>query len=94
MISRIPNGPHFAIVTECSVTIPGDERSRTHHGYDGSSAVGPLKLTPHQDNGAGFSDADFEQVDACQGNPPRLTSAMQEANARYLSRLKALNGDS
>lgn len=39
MISKIPNDPHFAIVTEVSVTIPGDERSRTHpgHGYPEST---------------------------------------------------------
>lgn len=31
----IPSGPHFAIITETSVHIPGDERSRTNpgHGY-------------------------------------------------------------
>jgi len=33
--SKIPTTPHFAIVTQDSVHIPGDERSRTHpgHGY-------------------------------------------------------------
>lgn len=32
---NIPDVPHFAIITTESVTIPGDERSRTHpgHGY-------------------------------------------------------------
>ncbi len=34
-ISQIPTGPHYAILTESSITIPGDERSRTNpgHGY-------------------------------------------------------------
>lgn len=34
-ISRIPGGPHWAIVSETSAHIPGDERSRTNpgHGY-------------------------------------------------------------
>jgi hypothetical protein len=33
--NKIPQGPHFAIVTQASVHIPGDERSRTNpgHGY-------------------------------------------------------------
>ncbi|MGO4337839.1 hypothetical protein AB4037_23260 [Labrys sp. KB_33_2] len=34
-LGKIPSEPHFAIITETSVHIPGDERSRTHpgHGY-------------------------------------------------------------
>lgn len=34
-ISSIPNNPHWAIVSTTSITIPGDERSRTNpgHGY-------------------------------------------------------------
>lgn len=34
-LSEIPNGPHWAIIQTTSVTIPGDERSRTApgHGY-------------------------------------------------------------
>lgn len=34
-MSDIPNGPHWAIIKTVSVTIPGDERSRTNpgHGY-------------------------------------------------------------
>jgi hypothetical protein len=35
----IPTGPHFAILGQTSVYIPGDERSRTHpgHGYPAST---------------------------------------------------------
>lgn len=35
----IPTGPHFAIIRTTSVTIPGDERSRTNpgHGYPEST---------------------------------------------------------
>jgi len=31
----IPTGPHWAIIQRTTITIPGDERSRTHpgHGY-------------------------------------------------------------
>lgn len=38
-LSDIPAGPHFAIIRTTSVTIPGDERSRTHpgHGYPEST---------------------------------------------------------
>lgn len=38
-LSDIPTGPHFAIIRTTSVTIPGDERSRTHpgHGYPEST---------------------------------------------------------
>jgi hypothetical protein len=34
-LSDVPASPHFAIIRTTSVTIPGDERSRTHpgHGY-------------------------------------------------------------
>lgn len=34
-LSSIPNEPHWAIIEETRVTIPGDERSRTNpgHGY-------------------------------------------------------------
>jgi hypothetical protein len=34
-LADIPHGPHWAIVSTTSITIPGDERSRTHpgHGY-------------------------------------------------------------
>lgn len=34
-LSELPNFPFFAILTEISITIPGDERSRTNpgHGY-------------------------------------------------------------
>lgn len=34
-LSDIPRGPHWAIIRTTSVTIPGDERSRTTpgHGY-------------------------------------------------------------
>lgn len=34
-MSNIPSVPHYAIITFSSVTIPGDERSRTNpgHGY-------------------------------------------------------------
>ena len=34
-LSNIPSQPHFAIIRETSVHIPGDERSRTNpgHGY-------------------------------------------------------------
>lgn len=34
-LSNIPNEPHWAIISTTSVTIPGDERSRTNpgHGY-------------------------------------------------------------
>lgn len=33
--SKVPSTRHYAIITEVNVTIPGDERSRTHpgHGY-------------------------------------------------------------
>jgi hypothetical protein len=36
---ELPPGEHFAILTFRSVTIPGDERSRTHpgHGYPEST---------------------------------------------------------
>jgi hypothetical protein len=32
---KIPNEPHYAIITSDSIMIPGDERSRTNpgHGY-------------------------------------------------------------
>lgn len=38
-LSNIPTGPHWAIVSTTSVTIPGDERSRTNpgHGYPEST---------------------------------------------------------
>jgi hypothetical protein len=38
-LSEIPNEPHFAILRTTSVTIPGDERSRSHpgHGYPEST---------------------------------------------------------
>lgn len=34
-LDRIPNVPHWAIITTSSIYIEGDERSRTHpgHGY-------------------------------------------------------------
>lgn len=36
-LGNIPNGPHWAIIQTTSITIPGDERSRTNpgHGYPG-----------------------------------------------------------
>jgi hypothetical protein len=38
-LSNIPKGPHWAIISTTSVTIPGDERSRTNpgHGYPEST---------------------------------------------------------
>jgi hypothetical protein len=35
----IPKTPHFAIIEQRSISIPGDERSRTHpgHGYPAST---------------------------------------------------------
>lgn len=37
--SDIPNTPHWAIISTTSVSIPGDERSRTNpgHGYPAST---------------------------------------------------------
>ncbi len=38
-LSHIPSTEHFAILTEVSVYIPGDERSQSHpgHGYPAST---------------------------------------------------------
>lgn len=38
-LSDIPKGPHYAILEQKTVYIPGDERSRTHpgHGYPEST---------------------------------------------------------
>jgi len=38
-IGEIPEGPHYAILENRSIDIPGDERSRTHpgHGYPAST---------------------------------------------------------
>jgi hypothetical protein len=38
-ISDIPKEPHYAILEQRSITIPGDERSRTNpgHGYPAST---------------------------------------------------------
>jgi len=38
-IGEIPSGPHYAILEQRSISIPGDERSRTHpgHGYPAST---------------------------------------------------------
>ncbi len=38
-LSDVPDGDHFAIMEFTSMTIPGDERSRTHpgHGYPEST---------------------------------------------------------
>jgi hypothetical protein len=37
--THVPEGPHWAILVFGSITIPGDERSRTHpgHGYPEST---------------------------------------------------------
>jgi len=39
MIKDIPTGEHWAIITDRSIRIPGDERSRTNpgHGYPEST---------------------------------------------------------
>jgi hypothetical protein len=38
-IADIPKEPHYAILEKRSISIPGDERSRTHpgHGYPAST---------------------------------------------------------
>jgi hypothetical protein len=38
-ISNVPKGPHYAILEQRSISIPGDERSRTNpgHGYPAST---------------------------------------------------------
>jgi hypothetical protein len=38
-VSDIPTEPHYAILEKRSISIPGDERSRTHpgHGYPAST---------------------------------------------------------
>jgi len=38
-VADIPKGPHYAILEKRSISIPGDERSRTHpgHGYPAST---------------------------------------------------------
>lgn len=38
-LSDIPKEPHYAILEQRSISIPGDERSRTHpgHGYPAST---------------------------------------------------------
>jgi len=38
-VTDIPKGPHYAILEKRSISIPGDERSRTHpgHGYPAST---------------------------------------------------------
>lgn len=38
-LKDIPKEPHYAILDQRSITIPGDERSRTHpgHGYPEST---------------------------------------------------------
>lgn len=38
-VGEIPKEPHYAILEQRSISIPGDERSRTHpgHGYPAST---------------------------------------------------------
>ena len=37
--TQIPDKPHFAIISQGSISVPGDERSRTNpgHGYPAST---------------------------------------------------------
>jgi hypothetical protein len=51
-VSELPNEPYYAILSEASVTVPGDERSRTNpgHGYpEHTHEMWDMEVFPNED---------------------------------------------